>query len=125
MARLFESESQASSTGNCCPGEDDCQRFQSSEEPKLDACTLCPLLPTKLTRLLEALPPAEAEALLDEVERMGAEQRLGFAPLLASKSPLHFELLVLWGEFERMHERAAQARLPLLMEAWLKAMAKR
>ena len=56
---------------------------------------------------------------------MAAEQRLGFAPLLAAESPLHFEMLLLWGEFERMHERSQAARLPLLLEAWLKAMAKR
>lgn len=79
------------------------------------------MLPTKPVKL-EGLPDCsqvEIEILLDEVERLAAEQRAGFAPILAEASPLHFEALVLWTQVEAMWQRAQQARLNAVIESML------
>lgn len=80
-----------------CPGEWNCERFESSAEPKSDACVTCPKLATKPVTISPVTSADEraAAAVVDQVSELRDELRLGF--LDASKlTPLEFELLKIW-----------------------------
>ena len=104
MAELYGAH--ASQAGQArCPGEQDCQIFESAAEPKDHACQGCPLLPTKPYAASAAIADADGAALLDEVEQIAGEQRAGFAYTAAELPPLVYELLLRWHANIATYER--------------------
>lgn len=116
-----------SSFGERCPGEDDCQRFQISEEPKTDACGTCELKATKPVKIeaLTSLDREEIEIVVDEISDLAAQQRAGFPLLLGELTLLEFELLKIWHSTVALYERAQRAEQNAMLGAFLKALASR
>ena len=102
-----------------CPGEDDCERWAVSEEPKTDACLTCPMNGTKPVKIsiLTALDSKEIDGLIERIEQLASEQRAGFPIRVDEISPLEFELLKLWHSAVAAYERAHQHRISALVEA--------
>lgn len=118
MQGRVKARRQESQADERCPGEADCQRFQSAagatREEKLHACTACPLLPTKITRAGE-----HDEAIVDRVERLARERDSGRPLRLDAISELEWELLLVRDECEAAYSRAHEARIAMLFEALL------
>jgi hypothetical protein len=92
-----------------CPGEDACERFHfaagSDQITKaVNACTGCPLLPTKISAPGQ-IHAAAAEWILDTVERVRRERDSGAGIDLNAIGSLGWELVQLWDQIERRHER--------------------
>lgn len=114
----------ASPVGNRCPGEDDCQRFQLSEEPKTDACITCEWKASKPVKI-EALPTLdreEIEATVDVVADLAAQQQAGFPLVMGELSLLEFELLKIWHSTIAVYERAQRAEANAMLGAFIQAM---
>ncbi len=107
-----------------CPGEDNCQRFQISEEPKTDACETCELKATKPIKIeaLTSLDREEIEIVVDEISDLASQQRAGFPLGLGELTLLQFELLKIWHSTVAVYERARQSEQTQLLAAFLKAM---
>jgi hypothetical protein len=80
-----------------CPGEWDCERFESSAEPKSDACVTCPKLATKPITISPVTSADEraAAAIVEHVSDLRDELRAGFLDA-QSLTPLESELLKIW-----------------------------
>lgn len=119
IAQMFDS-----SFGERCPGEDDCQRFQISEEPKSDACGTCELNATKPVKIeaLTTLDREEIETVVDDIADLAAQQRAGFPLGMGELTLLEFELLKRWHSTVQMYERAQRAEGNAMLGAFLKAM---
>lgn len=104
-----------------CPGEDDCTRWQTSEEPKSDACATCPKVDTKPIRIspLTANDSAEIEELVKRIEDLAAQQGAGFTISADEVSPLEFELMKYWHSAVAVCERGHQARIAAIIEAMM------
>lgn len=113
-----------SSAAERCPGEDDCQRWQLSEEPKTDACATCHLKETKPVKIvaITSLNQEEIDAHIDQTAALAAQQGAGFPIRSCELSPLEFELLKIWHSTVAVYERAQRAELNLMLAAFLKAM---
>lgn len=112
-----------SSATERCPGEEDCERFQISEEPKTDACATCHLKETKPVKIvaLTSMDQQEIEAHVDRVCDLAAQQGAGFPLRPVELSPLEFELLKLWHSTVAVYERAQRAELNAMMGAFIRA----
>jgi hypothetical protein len=86
-----------------CPGEDECERFQSAAgldraTKAANACTGCALLPTKLSG-------AGDEWQLAAIERVRRERDSGAALDLSAISPAIWELVQWWDQAAARAER--------------------
>lgn len=110
--------------GERCPGEESCQRFQVSEEPKTDACGTCELKATKPVKIeaLTTLDREEVETTVDRIEELIDEQRAGFPLRLGDLTHLEFELLKIWHSAVAVFERRQRSEQTRLLAAFLKAM---
>lgn len=110
--------------GERCPGEADCQRFQLSEEPKLDACATCELKGSKPIQIeaLTSLDRQEIETHVDRVFDLASQQRAGFPLSLTELSEFDFEMLKLWHSTMAFYERQQRAEQSALLAAFMKAM---
>lgn len=107
-----------------CPGEDDCQRFQISEEPKSDACGTCELKATKPVKIeaLTSIDREEIEWVIDDIADLAAQQRAGFPLAMNELGLLEFELLKMWHSTLAGYERQQRAEQNAMLGAFLKAM---
>ncbi len=113
-----------SPVGERCPSEENCQRFQISEEPKTDACETCELKATKPVKIeaLTSLDREEIEIVVDEISDLASQQRAGFPLVMGELTLLEFELLKIWHSSVAVYERAQRAEQTQLLAAFLKAM---
>ncbi len=102
-----------------CPGEADCDRFKSAADPQgtyelqvLNACTACPMFPTKPKNAT-----AEEEK-ADWIERLVGERNAG-RPLFEFCSPLDWDLILVRDAEEEYHQRAAYIRQAQIVEMLL------
>lgn len=107
-----------------CPGEDDCQRFQISEEPKSDACGTCELKATKPVKIevLTSIDREEVEIIVDEISDLVAQQNAGFPLVMGELTLLTFELLKIWHSTVAVYERAQRAEANAMLGAFIQAM---
>lgn len=98
-----------------CPGEWDCERFESSAEPKSDACITCPKKPTKPIVISSVTSEDEqaAHELVNHIAELRNEQRAGLINP-ADLNALEFEMLKLWHQVEDDLLRAQMMSAPRL-----------
>jgi len=96
--------------GERCPGERKCRPFQSAAEPKIQACKLCPLLPTKPT-----VGSKRDEEFLDQVQRLIRRRDSGF-DISNLATNLEYECILHWDDVVATYERQHQARTAVIFE---------
>lgn len=117
--------------GERCPGEEDCQIFQSAAfvddlgpdaQPigKTHVCGGCDLRstkPPKLTQIDSGIDAAELAQIVEQIETLAAEAQAGFGYTLAELTPLEFELLIHWQACVRSIERSQQTQIAQMLGA--------
>lgn len=120
MAKLYE----AGEGENGCPGEDNCETFQSSAEDSEVRCPSCPKRAVSSPDADEDQPPATAGGsdIVDLVERLVRERDSGFG-YPEDLTQLEKELVMVWDDTVATFERAYHQRTAMMLEA-LMGMAK-
>ncbi len=95
----------------CCPGEAACKDFQRAAPPKINACRLCPLLPTKPVQIQSGF-----EDVVLRIERLWQERRAGRIISPTQLAPLEWEGLIIWDELEEQYRYAHEDRVARAVE---------
>jgi hypothetical protein len=103
VAQLYET----SAAGSECPGEENCQFFQQSAEPKY--CPVCPVTHSPEEFGVDAI-------IVDRVERLVSEKSSGREIDVSDLDPLEWELVKYWDRVVAAYERAHQVRLAQIVE---------
>ncbi len=93
-----------------CPGEENCEVWLSSAEPKF--CPRCP----KLAQPKESDESWEEKQLLDRVERLLCERDSGRA-IYKLLTPEEWELMLIWDKTEESYARSRQTAHEMRIEA--------